>query len=284
MAKAYAFKLKFEALSPLLVGAGSVVGNIKESFKMGKYYVIPASSWKGALRREALTAAYFLNLDQKTRQILAEHLEAKGEQKEGVGFHDGKGCSGMPEIKSSKGFVDIEAARESLEPELYHLIHESMRVDEAEAEICAALKNFACPVDSIFGSMYFSSLSNFSSSVFTGRPEYRYRTSIDRLTMSVASGHLFVDEVVWPSSNVELYATLIVPDRKELYGYVRDPESITAVWKATLDRLSKTGVSLGSGKSYGLGLLRLKPEESTFLEVPEKGEGYKWSSLDEFLA
>ena len=285
MGRAYAFMLRFEALSPILIGSGSRSGNIKEAFKIGKYYVIPASSWKGALRREVLVTANSMDLSGDVRELIAEHLKEKGEGEERsvVSFHEGTGCSSIPEIASRNGEVDQEALRKSIEPELYHVIHESMGADEAKAEICAALKSFACPVDSIFGSMYFASMANFSSSVFVGSPEYRTHASIDRETMAVSERHLFSEENVWPHGDVLLRVTLVLPERKELYGYARDPELMVAIWKKTLEKLAKHGLSIGAGKSRGLGLLKLKAGESLFMTLPESGENYNWKSLDSFL-
>lgn len=283
MGRAYAFKLAFKAQSPLLIGSGSQMGNIKEAFKIGKYYVIPSSSWKGVMRREALSVALSLELDKDVKELLEEHLKGNEKSGENVSFHSPSGCSRLPELKSKNGIVDLEAMKQSIEPELFHLLHESIKVEEAQSEICAALKSFACPLDSIFGSIYFTSLANFSSSVFIGNPEFRAHASIDRKTMAVSEGHLFTEESVWPAGTIKLYVTLVIPERRELYGYVRDPELIKSLWRATLNKISKYGTFVGSGKSRGLGLLMLNSQESQYAEFPEIADSYSWRSLDSFL-
>ncbi|MGC8569576.1 MAG: RAMP superfamily CRISPR-associated protein [Nitrososphaeria archaeon] len=280
MGKAYAFKLQFDVLSPILVGTSSTVGNIKEALKVGRYYMIPSSSWKGALKREALSVALYMPLTQEARALVEEHLREPDEK---FGAHAGSGCASLPQIKEKNGLVDIAETRKTVEPELYHLIHQSLSAEEAKMYICSALRSFACPLDSIFGSIYFTSLANFSSSVFAGKSEIRSNVAIDRETMAASEGRLYSEEVVWPVDGLRLYVTLLVPERRSLYGYTRDPELITALWRGVLRKLTDLGTSIGSGKSKGLGRIRLSSDKSLYAEIPESREAYTWKGLSDFL-
>ena len=280
MGKAYAFKLQFDVLSPILIGTSSRVGSIKEALKVGKYYMIPSSSWKGTLKREALSEALYMPLSQEAKALVEEHLRVSDEK---FGVHSGSDCASLPQVKEKNGSVDVSEIRKNLEPELYHLMHQSLSIEEVKRYMCSALKSFACPLDSIFGSIYFTSLANFSSSVFAGKPEIRTKVTIDRETMTAAEGHLYSEEEVWPLDGLTLYVTLIVPERRILYGYTRDPELITALWIKMLMKLSDLGTSIGSGKSKGLGLIKLNADKSQYAAIPESGESYSWKGLSEFL-
>ncbi|MCX8193679.1 MAG: CRISPR-associated RAMP protein Csx7 [Nitrososphaeria archaeon] len=128
-------------------------------------------------------------------------------------------------------------------------------VIEAEAE-----KNDFCIICGIFGSGELAShvkiydstpLENSNVNVFT-----KTGIAIDREFGSVKSGHLFTEEFVVPKTKwrfrMDVYNIVLFPEPEDDRG---------KVLRTLLDTLKSIGLSIGSRKSVGCGLIKLLEAE-----------------------
>lgn len=268
--------LKFEMESPLHVGAGSI--EARRTFiriPVGKGFLIPSSTWKGAFRSISEKIAKSMNLKDELAKFAiklfseeqrvsyrvdewfcSEVLNVlKGGTSSVIPYDD----RGLSKIASGIGFTAEELdeikekgffARESL---LYKLAESILAVH--------------CPLGKLYGNHVLAGKLRFLDTVL--RPDIdetvlheRSGTAIDRRSGKVREKVLFVLESI---SGKEVKLRIIADN-------LAPGEEDSQLFALTIEAIKELGLSIGARKSAGMGMLKLNEEASYWYVVNLKDD------------
>ncbi|MGC9084058.1 MAG: RAMP superfamily CRISPR-associated protein [Anaerolineae bacterium] len=288
---AYAFRLRFKAVSPLLVrepgGAAKEQRALSADLPVGRRYLIPRSSWKGALRSTAESIAARVQLGSIAA---AEHMRMIASTGAGRGgllvYHDGGRLLGeaqsiLQRVAPGSSVLEGRMLKDGLDAALAAVFapDDRLQLDEAAHKVARALAHLTCPVCATFGSPYAAGLLNLSDSPFEGREVKLTHVSLARDTLTASENKLFSEVAVEPVGRVILLATLVVPERYGAGGIYSDGNEILDLWISVLREAADFGIRLGGGRSRGRGILMLDVKGSEYRTFASRG----WSGLGDLI-
>lgn len=261
MGKIYLWDLQLKPLGPFAIGTKGYT-SVKAALKLGDRYVIPASSWKGALRALATSCAPRQGLSPLGMKLAFGHRFYRDS---GRAFYHAEQDAPQEVLAAVEGALREVArgrkVKDALPSEVSYIFSPDELYTDQERirrELVLALSHIACPIDMLFGSQYAKGLINIADTVVpvSASQELRPHVGIDRISRVAKSDLLYTEELVRAGS-VRLRATLWVPDEREVLGVRVKGEDALAVWLGTLECIRALGIRIGSGKSRGNGLLML---------------------------
>jgi Uncharacterized protein predicted to be involved in DNA repair (RAMP superfamily) len=262
MNRTFSAKVKFvgiltlKARGPIHVGHSKEV-NVLYTLKLPSGdLVIPASTWKGALRSLAEKLAPSLpmsGIEKLAVDIVARAQDPKDarDRVRGLMGDFEKALEKQPQQRFDQRDV---------EEKLLSLGYDLQRIDDKEWVLVQYLSLY-CPVGRLFGNWALAGSLKFFDTVIRSGSQRRPGVGIDRKTGTVQERVLYFVETS------DAYAAVPLV----LLGEVEAPGSTPAKLLASvLEALSEVGLNIGGRKSAGLGLLELESAEFYSFE-PGKG-------------
>lgn len=239
-------RLTLQAESAVLVAGekeGPYVRQLSITLPSGKTcYIIPSTSWKGALRGAASKIAPTMDFGDRLAN-LASRLHAKGHAASSSELEDA--------MEALIGDEEVGRAFKNFYPD------EEFDADKPEhVALALAVK---CPVERLFGSQYSAGriiildtlICESDTHICGSRLLTIPHVGIDRKTARAKEDRLFFEQAIPPGTIM----TLTIID------HTRPGSPERALLEALLSFIEAGYLRIGSGKSRGMGRLALKNRE-----------------------
>jgi len=260
-------KLKFKPDSPIHIGSGAKGEVLQYALMLKKGEIlIPASTWKGVFRRITEILAKSVSVKPAAFSNYEYEVLMAHEEKEKIthykAFHIVEDCLknmaktyGAEALKTfllNTVFPDERELEEAVDVRTGVIKKKKSRdvqekLDFITQLLCSTCRLYGAP--SLKGKLVFT-----DTIIPPNKYISRFRT------------HVGINRKSGTSEERALYSLqLIMPEEVELEIIVNNVKPKTAdalLWAATLDYILKEGISLGMRKSIGLGILKVKKEES----------------------
>ena len=281
----YIFTLYFKPIAPIRIG-GITDGNMLYFINYDGTYIIPYSSWKGSFKRISETLAKTINFTPTINQIINTHINDTHKE-------DHTKLLNLPEIKTKideinidkiytqspiKGknirnhLLSLENTKDTFYKEISSIFSPENEYgrDDALKEIVQYLTYKLCPIDGLYGSPYFASKLTFSDTIINGKTYFMTHTTIDRKTRKAKEGNLYTEELKIVDQ-IKIRIILRQPNRNE-----------KLLWQKTLKYLTQQEITIGAGKTRGIGYLQLDTQQSYYKEINQLSISDK-KGINQFL-
>ncbi|MCQ5337492.1 MAG: RAMP superfamily CRISPR-associated protein [Candidatus Methanomethylicia archaeon] len=252
--------LTFKTETPIHIG--SIEAEVRRSFLKLKneVLVIPSSSWKGTFRAISENIAKTMNFNGIAKLSIKYYNEDSG----GIRYIPKTEEEDFNKLKNElielyKG-LKKEAygiSKEQLKELIYELGFKEeekeleKELDENENKVWTrfteAILAINCPIGKLYGNGYLASKLRFSDSFIKSKTNERPGIAIDRESGKVREGHLYFIEIL-PKAKIKLMF---------IACNLRPGEEDSQLFANTLNYISELGITIGGGKSRGLGYLLL---------------------------
>lgn len=249
--------ITFKTETPIHIG--SMGAEVRRSFLKLKneMLVIPSSTWKGAFRAISETIAK----NMKFNGIANISVKYYSEEAGGIRY--------MPKEKEEEEFNKLKGElielHKGLRREVYGLTENQLKeliyelgFKEEEEELkkyskdvwerfAEAILAVNCPIGKLYGNGYLASKLRFSDSLIKGEINERPGIAIDRKSGKVREGHLYFTEIL-PKAKIKLMF---------IACNLKPREEDSKLLANTLQYINELGITIGGGKSRGLGQLTI---------------------------
>jgi CRISPR/Cas system CSM-associated protein Csm3 (group 7 of RAMP superfamily) len=250
--------ITFKTETPIYIG--SMEAEVRRSFLKLKneMLVIPSSTWKGAFRSISETIAKNMSFNGIANISVKYYSEGTGGIKyKPEGKEERKEFDELKSelIKLHKGLRNevYGLTREQLEELIYELgFKEEERElkehkDDVWEKFAEAILAVNCPIGKLYGNGYLASKLRFSDSLIKGEINERPGIAIDRKSGKVREGHLYFTEIL-PKAKIKLMF---------IACNLKPGEEDSKLLANTLQYINELGITIGGGKSRGLGQLTI---------------------------
>jgi len=246
-------RLVFVARTPLHVG-GEREANVLYALRLRSRgaLLIPASTWKGALRFLAERLAPTMQMEELERLALEKVT-----------------LSRSPRESTSKLLGDFEKAlkgedagpfrHEDVRRVLEEVGYDLARLEDVQGALIDYLSHH-CPVGRLFGNRVRAASLRPLDTLLPLRVQSRYGVGIDRKTGTAMEGALYRVE----TSLARVEVPMVLVGEVERRGST--PSRLLA---SLLEAVAEVGLAVGGRKSAGLGLLELKRSEFHVVELEQ---------------
>lgn len=250
--------LKFKTETPIHIG--SIGAEVRRSFLKLKneMLVIPSSTWKGAFRALSEKIAKNMSFNGIANFSVKYYSEKAG----GIGYMP-EDVYGKEEFNKLKN--ELIELHKGLKREVYGLTGEQLKeliyelgFREEERELneykddiwnrfTEAIIAINCPIGKLYGNRYLASKLRFTDSLIKGEINERPGIAIDRKSGKVREGHLYFTEIL-PKAEIKLMF---------IACNLKPREEDSKLLANTLQYINELGITIGGGKSRGLGQLSI---------------------------
>jgi CRISPR/Cas system CSM-associated protein Csm3 (group 7 of RAMP superfamily) len=252
-------RLVFTAETPIYIG-GKREANILYNLRLanGKL-LIPATTWKGALRSIAEKIAPTMNLGGlegiAVQNITTAHDINEATKNVANATHNNvKLLDDFKEAVKTKKNTAIFNANDVYE-KLYRLGYtedEILQGGENIAQLLAEYLAFYCPVGKLFGNHVMAGSLHFLDTIYTSGLQRRTGIGIDRKKGIVKENALYTVE----TTDAKIQIPLVITGLLDSTG-----DTPSRLLASTLEYVKTLGLNIGGRKSAGLGLLTLQKAE-----------------------
>jgi CRISPR/Cas system CSM-associated protein Csm3 (group 7 of RAMP superfamily) len=280
--------LDFEAESSINIGLGDT-GVRKAFLRIPEYdkFLIPSSTWKGAFRSISERLAKNMPFKHKLAETAVKFYR---EKEMGISYQ------GKPEdLEDFKKFTDtvikvlrgdkteLPYASSEISEMAERIGYEKREIHEIERmglqtrgglayRLAEDLLAVHCPIGRLYGNRLLAGKVRFLDSILERRAvkvEIRPGAGIDRKSGKVREGSLYFTETLTRGTRIKL---IVIADN------LISKEGDSRLFASTLNTIAEIGISIGTRKSAGLGMLKLNVESSYWYLI-ELGEDKKGLGL-----